>query len=372
MTGPIGSGPIGIDPRTVAPKKSTPTQPLNPDHVNTTGLVTTVTDSAQNYGNQILHGFDNFVHDPKLVAGTLMAAGAAFTLADKLNLNRQAGRSLDGASKLNGAGNILLPLAGAVAKATGHPEVAVAIQDAQDANTALKKTKDGADNVVKAYKALTDRDGAAPTVNKAADGLTKMVKAAAGMDVARGVISGVQLGSQVNDLIHDPSKIKDPQFAVGLAYNTLGTANGALAVAKLAGKTGIVSKLNPITGIAFSAVGVASNVLDIKKNGLNLDNGLGLAANSLDLVANVMMVSGVGAPIGLAIKGLALGLQVAQLGVQHWDEIKVVGAKAAAIVSDGAGAAVKFAGKAVDSAKNLVGNVASGALDGAKKLFSGW
>lgn len=359
-----------------------PTRPLDPKAVDTS-VLTKARNGAVGAGQRVYQAFDRVVHDPKLAGGILMSAASAFALADKLNQMRDAGKTLSRGEKLSGAGGAVLPLVGAVAKATGHEEIGAVADRADAANKGVKKVKDAHENIVKGIQAFKGvRDGAAPAVDaakaapKGAEGLTKLGKMAAGADVARGVISGVSLVGDVRQVVNDPGKLKDPSFAVKVAYDTLGTANGALAAAKLAGKTGLVARVNPVTGLAFSAAGVASNVVDIKKNGLNLNNGLGLAANSLDLAGNALIMTGVGAPVGMILKGVGAGAAVAQLAVQNWPAIKEAGAKVGRAVADAAESAYKgaanLASKAVDKVGDLASSAASAVTGGLKKAFSGW
>ncbi len=363
---------LGSTPRPVV----SPTRPLDPKVVETSTLIK---DKAISAGSTIYNAFDRVVHDPKLATGIVMSAGAAFAVADKLNSMRNNGQSLSTGGKMQNAGNVLFPLAGAIATATGHNEIAALSNKADAANRGVKKTQEASKSINDGINALkTVRDGAAPAAKAAqnAQGLSKLGKLAAGADVARGVISGVQLAGDIDAIIDDPGKLKDPKFAVKVAYDTLGTANGAVAVAKLAGKTGLVAKINPITGLAFSAAGVASNAIDIKQNGLNLNNGLGLASNALDLAGNAMIMSGVGAPVGMILKGVGAGIAVAQLAVQNWDSIKAVGAKVGAAVGNATSAVKSAVSDGAKAVASTVSNAASSAISGAKnlasKVFSGW
>ena len=355
---------------------ASPTRPLDPKGVETTALHRDVDNAAVGAGNAVYNAFEKVVNDPKLATGIVMSAGAAFAVADKLNQMRSDGRSMSTGNKLQGAGSVLFPLTAAVARATGHDEFANSALKAESANKGVKKTQDAAKDIGEGIKALsTKRDGAADVAGKAATGgqeLSKLGKLAAGADVARGVISGVQLAGDIDAIIDDPGKLKDPKFALKVGYDVLGTANGALGVAKLAGKTGLVAKINPVTGLAFSAAGIAQNAIDMKENGLNLNNGLGLASNTLDLAGNALIMSGVGAPVGMILKGVGAGLAVAQIAVQNWDSIKSVSAEVAGAVADGAKAAGAWVGEKASAAVSGVKNLASSALDGAKKLFSGW
>ena len=363
------------------PRVASPTRPLDPRAVETSTLQR-IESGALNAGQQVYQAFDKVVHDPKLATGVVMSAGAAFALADRLNQMRSDGKTLSTGDKMSNAGSALFPLAGVVARATGHAGVATVADRADATNRGIKRTKDAHDSISKGIAALSKtRDGAAQ-VGKTADavkgaqGLSKLGKLAAGADVARGVISGVSLVGDVREIINDPGKLKDPSFAVKTAYDTLGTANGALAAAKLAGKAGIVGKLNPVTGLAFSAAGIASNAIDIKKNGLNLNNGLGLAANSLDLAGNALIMSGVGAPVGMILKGVGAGAAVAQLAVQNWPAIKETGKKVGKAVASAASAVAEGVSNAASHVANKVADKASAALDtlsgGLKKAFSGW
>lgn len=294
-----------------------------------------------------------------------------------------------------------MAVAGTVARLTGKDDVAATIEGAQ-------ASKEGVDKFNRFWREKgtlrTDlrtyldakASGQPFEAKKPAIGDAKPLGTAAkigvGIDVARGAVSAFNMSKSLVAAAKDPRKLADPEFVKGIGRDALTTLNGVGGVAQLAGKTGFVAKLNPVTGIVAGAAGVMGAATDIAKNGLTWKNGAELASNALNMAGNVaMLMPPAGPVIGAGLKVAALGLDLIRYGVANKDKI-VAGGKAAIRVGTEvartaadffrdpgatsrkvANAAVKEAGKLVDAASGIVGDglkKAGSVFGGVKKLFS--
>ncbi|MBU6427529.1 MAG: hypothetical protein KGR26_00820 [Cyanobacteria bacterium REEB65] len=259
-------------------------------------------------------------------------------------------------SKAQGLGSLISALAGVFGVATGNQEVATKANDVGDVATAATKLQGSFAGITKlvSTESSTGASAASTIAKDAGQGLSSAAKIGNVANLARAGLSGVQLAQQIEDAIQDPSRLSDPKFQITLAQNVLNVANGAASVFNLLGKSGLAKELNPVLGIASDVTGITKDIEDIQQNGWTAQNGLDLASNAVDLAGNAL---GPFTPQGAALKGVAMGLQVAELAVKHSKEIE--------------GALSSVATTVESDAQSVGSDIATG-LGNLASAFSSW
>ncbi len=247
----------------------------------------------------------------------LTSVAAAATTADKV----ATGQATPG-TRAAGVAQAVLPVATAIAEASGNEQAAAVVKNTADASTAVIQIQTAGTHFAQA--AQTVRDGAAPLASApATQAMSGFGRLAAGLEITRGVMAAPQLAKQVQTVAEHPEALKNPGFSQALAGNAIAAGNGVIGVARLFNRSGIAAKLSPWAGIAADATLMAATASDIDRKGLTAPGAMEFAAYAADLAGNGLLIAG-GNPVGLVLKGASLGLQAAALGVRHKDDIAEV------------------------------------------------
>ena len=274
------------------------------------------------------------VTKPEVTTKVIAGVTAAATMADRIS--PATSTTAPPGAKAEGIVQMVLPVAGAIAEVTGNKEAAKNIAKSQDAAAVALKLRDAQLQFTQAAttaQAIRDGAAAASTASSAssaasgavasgasATNLSSFGRAAAGLDIARGVLLAPQLAKQVKALASNPKAIKNPDFVKSLAGNSMAVGNGFLGAARFVNRNGFAAKATPWVGSVADGALIAATVSDIRKNGLKAPNALELAAYSADLAGNAALLGGI-APAGLALKGASLGPQAVALGLRHKQEL---------------------------------------------------
>ncbi|MEB3299478.1 MAG: hypothetical protein VKO21_08345 [Candidatus Sericytochromatia bacterium] len=307
-------------------------------------------------------------------------------------------KNMSPAERANLATGAGLVAAGGLAKLTGSERLSEMVEG-------VEASKDGLDKLQKLSNVRADFKGQLVAWREAkANGrplemrrfeprpLDRMAKLGAAVDVAKGAMAAVSISKTLTGVAKDPHLLKDPAVVKSLGRDAMGVLNAAGGVARLAGKSGLAAKLNPVTGIASGAFGVAGAATDIAKRGLNWKNGTELASQALNLAGNVAMVVPGGQVVGAGLKMASLGVDLIRHGVANREKIAAgaratlrMGADAARTAArffrepgktsrEVAQAAARNVDQAADRVRDAVGDGARqvGKAFGGVKKFLGW
>lgn len=222
--------------------------------------------------------------------------------------------------------------------------------------------KDLTTKITEAKAAGTTLAGATGTALKEAAEDASKIKGAKDLDKLGKLGSGLSVASGVNstlNLRHSVAALKDGATAQELATvagDALGSLRGADDAVKLMKGTSLGflgGKLNPTISIMASGADSIKRVdtlikdWDTMSTKDKVSNFATLGGNLCDIVGSGMVLSGVGAPIGVALKGVGAGLSLVSLGISNTENIKTGVTKAANVAKD-------VAGDVADGAKKVV------------------
>jgi hypothetical protein len=172
----------------------------------------------------------------------------------------------------------------------------------------------------------------------------------------------------------DGASAKELATVAGDALGTLRGADEAVKLFKGSTVGFLGAKVNPAISIGADAADAVKRVSELKGNWSKMSakdkiaNFASLGGDVTDAVGSGLIMSGVGAPIGVALKAVGAGLSLVSLGVQNFDAIKTGVSKAAGavehvaegaanVVSDGAHAVAHAAESVKDKAKSVLSSL---------------
>jgi len=270
--------------------------------------------------------------DPKLGEKVLTSAAAAATTADKV----ATGQARPG-TRAAGVAQAVIPVATAIAEASGDKDAVAVVKNTADASTAVVHLQGAGSHFVQAAEKI--RAGAAPVAGatssaaSGANALSSFGRLAAGLEVTRGVLVAPQLAEQVKLVADDPAVLKNPGFSQSLAGNSIAAANGFIGAARLFNRTGFAARLSPWAGIAADVTLLGATASEVGRKGWTLPTAVEATAYAADMVGNGLLIAG-GNPAGLVLKGASLGLQAAALGLRHKGDIAKAARNAASAVKE--------------------------------------
>jgi hypothetical protein len=251
------------------------------------------------------------------------------------------------------------------------------VKSSLSARNKVNQIKDLTQKIVEAKQEASDSVTAAGAtaegLKKAAVDATKAPEAAK-LDKFGKINSGLSIVTGVNSALHlrhSVAALKDGASATELANvagDALGTLRGADEAVKLVkGSTvGFLgAKVNPAISIGADAADAVKRVSELKDNWSKMSakdkiaNFASLGGDVTDAVGSGLIMSGVGAPIGVALKAVGAGLSLVSLGVQNFDAIK-----------HGAGKAADAVEHVAEGAAHAVQDVGHSVKEGAKKVLS--
>ncbi|MNS63658.1 hypothetical protein D3C72_967590 [compost metagenome] len=259
---------------------------------------------------------DALVKGAGVLAGGLVGSEAFQLLKGSLSAQKKVGEIKDLTSKITEAKAAGTTLAGA----TG-----TALKEAAEDATKIKGAKD----------------------------LDKLGKLGSGLSVASGVNSALNLRHSVAAL-KDGATAQELATVAGDALGSLRGADDAVKLMKGSSLGFLGGKLNPTISIMASGADSIKRVdtlikdWDTMSTKDKVSNFATLGGNLCDIVGSGMVLSGVGAPIGVALKGVGAGLSLVSLGISNAENIKT----------------------GVTKAANVAKDVAEDVADGAKKVAS--
>lgn len=195
-------------------------------------------------------------------------------------------------------------------------------------------------------------------------GLDKLGKVNAGLSIATGVNSALNLRNSVAAL-KDGATVQELTTVAGDAFGALRGADEAVKLVKGVNVGFLAGKVNPLVSIAASGADSIKRVDNLTRNWDTLStkekvaNFAALGGNVTDIVGSGLIATGVGAPIGVALKGVGAGLSLVSLGIQNFDTLK-----------SGAGKVSHFVGDRADDVADAAQDVGSAVASGAKKVAS--
>lgn len=251
------------------------------------------------------------------------------------------------------------------------------IKGSLSARNKVNQIKDLTQKIVEVKKEtpgqVTAAGATAEALKQAAGDATK-AREAARLDKFGKINSGLSIVTGVNSVLHlrhSVAALKDgatPAELATVAGDALGSLRGADEAVKLfKGSTvGFLgAKVNPVISIGADAADAVKRVSDLKANWSKMStkdkiaNFASLGGDVTDAVGSGLIMSGVGAPVGVAVKAVGAGLSLVSLGVQNFDAIKTGVTKAAGAVEHVAESAAHTVEHAVDTVKDKAKSVLS-------------